>query len=320
MTTISQFSPVVPSESDVLCGRGRQCFEHEGNKRFRYIVAANLQEYLTAKTRQDKTLVVYTVIYEVLENGGRFLKRDSHGQWYDSGMRGAKEKVGHALRDASTDKLKCVTKMSMEIFHSVGPLNNIINPSDTIPSDGSTNLVSSPQLQQCDAATTFKDQHKLETVSEICENEKIYQATVEESPYRFSGPCEDQFDNLLRGIHPVEGTSQLDEVNSCVASAASRRTTSKRAETGDVIDNFLFSLGDSVFPEDLSCGDEAAISTNQFVQTTEQQGDSSTSCGGVCIDGILTEQEWIAVQEALGEAEFGPLPVGPGKSTNFQNE
>eukprot|EP00540_Astrosyne_radiata_P019586 CAMPEP_0116847950 /NCGR_PEP_ID=MMETSP0418-20121206/14715_1 /TAXON_ID=1158023 /ORGANISM="Astrosyne radiata, Strain 13vi08-1A" /LENGTH=166 /DNA_ID=CAMNT_0004479445 /DNA_START=64 /DNA_END=564 /DNA_ORIENTATION=+ len=90
-------------DADVLCGRGRTCFNHIGNKRFRTIISSNVQRYVTAKSKSDKTALVEEIIYEVWKENGRFLKEDPEtGLWLDTGLQGAKEKVGHSLRDAAT--------------------------------------------------------------------------------------------------------------------------------------------------------------------------------------------------------------------------
>eukprot|EP00540_Astrosyne_radiata_P013815 CAMPEP_0116864208 /NCGR_PEP_ID=MMETSP0418-20121206/24687_1 /TAXON_ID=1158023 /ORGANISM="Astrosyne radiata, Strain 13vi08-1A" /LENGTH=378 /DNA_ID=CAMNT_0004499389 /DNA_START=64 /DNA_END=1200 /DNA_ORIENTATION=+ len=120
----------VPTENDVLCGRGRNCFEHEGNKRFRQIVVKNISKYLEAASRKKKTIVVRSIIEQVHGSGGRFLKKNSRGLWYDSGMRGAKEKVGHSLRDASTDRVKCMTEMHKNHLEQSGQKRETVMKSE----------------------------------------------------------------------------------------------------------------------------------------------------------------------------------------------
>ena len=114
-TSTSHKSPktVIPTKYDVLCGRGRTCFEFEGNKRFRCVIASNINRYANAGNRKAKTVVVKSIIRQIMESGGRFLKKDPDtGAWYDGGMQIAKQKTGHSLRDAcAPDKVKCMTAM-----------------------------------------------------------------------------------------------------------------------------------------------------------------------------------------------------------------
>jgi hypothetical protein len=115
--------------SDVLCGRGKTSFNHGeftcridtiqkrkmcvssnsslcvsfpvGNKIFRDAVTSALDDYMGADNRFEKALVVHTIVDTIREAGGRFLKRDFHlGEWYELSDQQAKEKVGHAIRDA----------------------------------------------------------------------------------------------------------------------------------------------------------------------------------------------------------------------------
>ena len=92
---------------DVLCGRDKTSFNHGkceprkllklcflkgsvwrlffglsqvGNRRFRITVALSLERYINAPTREDKSLVILSVIDLISENGGRFLKRKK-GKW-----------------------------------------------------------------------------------------------------------------------------------------------------------------------------------------------------------------------------------------------
>ena len=85
---------VPPTEKDVLCGRGRTHFFHEGNQRFREIVGTRLQLYLTAPSRSQKSKIVKAIAEEVLEEGARFLKQIRGSRdWYEAGANTAREKV-----------------------------------------------------------------------------------------------------------------------------------------------------------------------------------------------------------------------------------
>jgi hypothetical protein len=86
---------------DVLCGRHKLAFNNIGNRRFRITVSLSLERYLTSPRRQDKTLVVFSIVKLIKDNGGRFLKWKKD-RWIDLEEKQAREKVGHALRDMAS--------------------------------------------------------------------------------------------------------------------------------------------------------------------------------------------------------------------------
>mmetsp|Transcript_10088 Transcript_10088/g.20422 ORF Transcript_10088/g.20422 Transcript_10088/m.20422 type:complete len:345 (+) Transcript_10088:206-1240(+) len=91
-----------PRPADVCCGRGKKNWRHHGNATFRRLIHSNVQAYIDATTKHDKTLVVKSIVDIVRSNGGRFLKQASDGGWHDIGDSQAREKVGHSLRDQVT--------------------------------------------------------------------------------------------------------------------------------------------------------------------------------------------------------------------------
>lgn len=96
-----------PGTYDVLSGRGRTSLNHVGNRRFRATVRLYLDEYLAATSRLEKTEVVMKVVHAVHQTGGRFLKRDpATGKWVAIGEKRARERVGHALRDAHAERIR----------------------------------------------------------------------------------------------------------------------------------------------------------------------------------------------------------------------
>jgi hypothetical protein len=84
---------------DIICGRSSTAFNNVGNKRFRVTIALNLPRFMAATTKSDKSEVIRSTVQTMLyENGTRFLKRTPKGL-VQLNERGAREKVGHALRD-----------------------------------------------------------------------------------------------------------------------------------------------------------------------------------------------------------------------------
>ena len=90
---------------DLLTSRILQTFPcvPVGNRRFRDLIAASTDKYDSAKSRLEKSMVVHFIVEEVKKIKGRFLKQDRFsGKWYELDERQAKEKVGHAIRDATS--------------------------------------------------------------------------------------------------------------------------------------------------------------------------------------------------------------------------
>lgn len=85
---------VIPEQNDVLLGRGRTNFWHEGNVRFRQIIGSHLQTYLVSVSRSQKSRVVRQIADEVL-TGARCLKQSPSApfHWYNAGVKAAREKV-----------------------------------------------------------------------------------------------------------------------------------------------------------------------------------------------------------------------------------
>lgn len=135
-----------PSSKDVICGRGKGTFAHTGNRRFRVIIAMNLEKYVLATSKSEKTYIVASIVKQIKEaspNGG-FLKKDSStGQWMKMDDHLAKDKVGHALRDAATEAKKAVKKVVAA--PSPPPKPQVVPPARRLSVQGSRRL-SIPEL------------------------------------------------------------------------------------------------------------------------------------------------------------------------------
>ena len=89
------------NDDDILCGSGSVTGRHPGNiKFFRKIVSEYFGEYFKASSKSDKMSVSRAILAEVLETGGRFLKRDTlnHQKWFVADINVGKDKISHALR------------------------------------------------------------------------------------------------------------------------------------------------------------------------------------------------------------------------------
>ena len=106
-------SITTPAPSDVICGRGRLCAEHPGNREFRKIVDSHLDSYAKADSKLEKSLLVSAIVNMVRRNSpnGGFLKKNSKtGRFEVVSDRIAREKVGQMLRDALHTQYKSSTE------------------------------------------------------------------------------------------------------------------------------------------------------------------------------------------------------------------
>ncbi|CAB9502990.1 Nitrilase family, member 2 [Seminavis robusta] len=92
-----------PDNWSVICGRGKECYGHVGNKRLKVLVNASLERYSATKSKMEKTLIVTSIVDSVREASpsGGFVKQDPKTKsWYEVGDAVAREKVGQLLREA----------------------------------------------------------------------------------------------------------------------------------------------------------------------------------------------------------------------------
>jgi hypothetical protein len=71
-----------PSPRDVICGRGRLCFNHEGNRFFRQIVDSFVPEYVGTNNKFDKSIIISTIVDCIRSSGGQFVRDRGNGAYY----------------------------------------------------------------------------------------------------------------------------------------------------------------------------------------------------------------------------------------------
>ena len=95
---------IIPSNKDVLSGRGRFVQYHIGNVHFRHLIAERESEYENCEDQLGaKGLVADKVIVEIQSSGGRFLKDDGVG-WVLLGESAVHDKVTMAFRSLRKEK------------------------------------------------------------------------------------------------------------------------------------------------------------------------------------------------------------------------
>ena len=81
-----------PNEFDVLKGRGRGIYNHEGNLKFKAVVLTHLTSYKSSN-KDEKSLLAEKVVTEINEDGGMFLEKGSDGLWYETSFEEALNKT-----------------------------------------------------------------------------------------------------------------------------------------------------------------------------------------------------------------------------------
>lgn len=91
---------VVPTEKDILLGRGRRANKNPGNVHFRQIIAKHRHAYLnfTIGVRKGKTEMAEQIVNELHSQGVRFLRKEM-GQWMVVPVVEARRKTSQALRE-----------------------------------------------------------------------------------------------------------------------------------------------------------------------------------------------------------------------------
>lgn len=89
-----------PTNYDILCGRGRGSFLHEGNKMYLALLRKNVAPYLSVAKRVQKNGVVRSIVSALTGHGFRFIKQEESTQmWYELNESEAYDRTAHAIRD-----------------------------------------------------------------------------------------------------------------------------------------------------------------------------------------------------------------------------
>jgi hypothetical protein len=87
-----------PSDSSVICGRGKGSYDHPGNRRLRLLASTFAADYSQASRKLAKSAIVTNIIAEIRQEGGIFYKYEK-GEWFEVADYNAREKVSALLRD-----------------------------------------------------------------------------------------------------------------------------------------------------------------------------------------------------------------------------
>jgi hypothetical protein len=78
----------IPTMNEILCGRGAECLNHEGNIRFRQLIDDNLELYIQTKTKSGKSNIIREIVKRIRNQcyPGGFVRKDLlTGQYFEVG-------------------------------------------------------------------------------------------------------------------------------------------------------------------------------------------------------------------------------------------
>ena len=125
---------ILPTQNDVVSGRGSGANRHKGNANFRELVRRNKQLYLRM-SKKDKMKVAVSIYDHIasLSPPGRFLNKNPETEkWFETTRQRALEKISQALREkTASDRNKAAPAEKAEMMlPCIPPTTTSINPRD----------------------------------------------------------------------------------------------------------------------------------------------------------------------------------------------
>jgi len=131
VTHSSNNEQIVPTQNDVVSGRGSGANRHKGNANFRELVRRNKQLYLRM-SKKDKMQVAVSIYDHIasLSPPGRFLNKNPEtDMWFETSRQRALEKISQALREkTASDRNKAAAARKAEMMLPTIPPTLSISP------------------------------------------------------------------------------------------------------------------------------------------------------------------------------------------------
>jgi hypothetical protein len=119
------------TDRDILCGRGGKVNRHPGNRVYRRLVEHKKNLYKNLIRKEDKYMLICSILHAVKSEGGRFMKEDEiTGTWFEIGDDEAMGKMSQAFREPEKkSQVETVTTSRPQRFKSVTPSTSRENES-----------------------------------------------------------------------------------------------------------------------------------------------------------------------------------------------
>merc|ERR1712241_153241 len=104
-----------PGPYDVICARGKQAYNHPGNKYFRDMIAEMTDKYSKVESKLQRSMIVTEIVDTIRAKGNGFIRpMPANGknavEWVECSDVMCREKVGQHFRNALGNKYKSSTK------------------------------------------------------------------------------------------------------------------------------------------------------------------------------------------------------------------
>lgn len=160
-----------PRPQDILCGRGKTRFLHEGNEKLRMRIASWISQYREAESKKEKMKITEMLARSVMKNGGRFLvKHAESGQWVDGGFDIGRKKCAAAVQDAIRKGTRCYVENNTANAASGTELQL---PLVNVKQQGSMAALSGIHLAQLASMTHFLQHHRSRHIEHTAQLQRL---------------------------------------------------------------------------------------------------------------------------------------------------
>lgn len=128
---------VVPGPFDVICARGKEAYNHQGNRYFRQIIHGATEKYSKVESKLQRSMIVTDIVDTIRVKGNGFLRKTNKGEWVECSDVMCREKVGQHFRNALGSRYKSSTKSKRRIKEEsipylINKLHNIVFSSKAV--------------------------------------------------------------------------------------------------------------------------------------------------------------------------------------------
>lgn len=122
-TLQSSFLPedFTPSKNEIIVGRGKRVLHHEGNKKLRLLVQAEIEPYSAATNRAAKTVIITRIFKTIMSDTAiGFVKRDTASKrYFKMEYTASKTTIAQYFRDALADNYKSSKKYKQQLRDAI---------------------------------------------------------------------------------------------------------------------------------------------------------------------------------------------------------
>jgi hypothetical protein len=100
-----------PSVYSVICGRGKETFNHVGNCSFHILTSFFLESYSRDVRKTFRAVIISEIVAMIRQAGGNFCRYEE-GSWFEVGDSCARKKVSNVFRDLMQTQQQCSIKVA----------------------------------------------------------------------------------------------------------------------------------------------------------------------------------------------------------------